>query len=527
MNSRSRLLTSLVSSLVVGALLLVGAPVASATNYTVTYDANSANPMVGATTGTVPSPTSYASGSTVTVASNTGALARQGFTFAGWNTSATATTALYAAGSGTFTINADTTLYAIWSIPQSARLIASGGSVVTIANTNNVTNGANCVGGNIRGVTSDGTYMFYRPSGYPGFICKLTMAGVVVYAANVGGVLSDGTIPTDSMALAYSSGCIFVRGTGAATSTVYCIDISDWSITARTLPTSLYAGQGWGTGNVITFPDGRFGAVSAPGAGTGIGLCPSGMYCKILRLYNVIGTGKSVTFTASEDLYLADPESGWPNDEHGIATDGTYLYEIMFSSGYKVWALRSGAPSYLVFNGSGSGGCGASTGITGGLCGINTPVDGTTSLMSNATYIGHNHATGTYMMGDYSNPKIYISNSVLPPSGLGSLASNASFNSFGLNSGLSTAIYRASNQIVVNLNVPSKVTFYSKGKAIPGCKNISSTGTSPSIVATCNWKPAAHGYVYITATAVPTNSQIASGSTSPLLLLVSARSGNR
>ena len=506
--------------------LASGLEAAHAANYTVTYDSNNSNPLPGITSGNVPTSTSYASGSTVTVAANSGALARQGFTFAGWNTNATALSALYTAGSGTFTINADTTLYAIWIIPQSARLIGSGGSVVTISNPNSVSNGANCTAGNIRGVTSDGTYMYFRPSSFPGWICKLTMAGVVVSANNVGTVLAN-TIPSDSMALAYSSGCIFVRDSGAATSTIYCIDVSDWSITARTLPTSLYAGQGWGTGNVITFPDGRFGAVSAPNVGDGLGTCPTGMHCKILRLYNVIGTGKSVTFTTSEDIYLADPESGWPGDDHGIATDGTYLYEIMFNSGYKVWALRSGVASYLVFNGSGAGACGATSGVTGTMCGINMPIDGTTALLSNATYIGHNHTTGTYMMGDYSAAKIYISDSFLPPAGPGSLPASASFTSFGLSSGLSTAIYRTNNQLIVNLNTPSKVTFFSKGKPIPGCKNILSSGTSPSITASCSWKPAAHGYVYITATATPTNNAIASGSAPPLLLLVSPRSGKR
>jgi hypothetical protein len=38
------------------------------------------------------------------------------------------------------------------------------------------------------------------------------------------------------------------------------------------------------------------------------------MNCKILKLFNVIGTGKSVTFTFSEDIVLADTESGWPGD---------------------------------------------------------------------------------------------------------------------------------------------------------------------------------------------------------------------
>ena len=527
---RGRLFLAAVCSFI---FLASGLETAHANNYSVTYDANANWPQAGVTSGSVPSTTSYASGALVTAAANTGNLARQGFTFAGWNTASDGSGSSYAAGTGTFTIVGAITLYAKWTIPQSARLIGSGGSVLNITNPNSITNGGSCTTGGIRGVTSDGTNYFVRPSSQPGYICKVNSNGYVIEVHNVGGILADSnTIPLDSMAISYSSGCIFIRGTGLSTSTVYCIDVSDWTITARTLSAALADGQGWGSGNLINFPDGRIGSVSKPGTGNGIGLCSaSALNCKILKLFNVIGSGKSVTFTTSEDLYLADSESGWPSDDHGIATDGTYLYEIMYSNGYKVWALQSGAISYLVFNGAGTGSCGASgaTGISGTMCPINAPVDGINALGStpNVTYIGHNHVNGTYIMGDYNNPRIYLSNAVLPPTGPGSLPTIAAFNSFGLGSGLSTAVYRATNTITVNLNTPSKVTFYSKGKAIPGCKNLSSSGTSPNITATCNWKPAAHGYVYITVTAVPTNTAIATGSAAPLLLLVAARSGNR
>ena len=530
MSRLPRLLKSIGAGLISIALFALGTPAATAVNYTVTYDANASMFQAGTTSGTVPTTTSYAANSSVVVAGNTGGLARQGFALSGWNTAADGSGTDYSLSTGTFTITQNIILYAKWSIPASARLIGSGGSVITISNTNSVANGTNCSGGSVRGVTSDGTYMYFRPSTYPGYICKLTMAGVVVSANNVGTVLS-GTILTDSMALSYSSGCLFVRGTGAATTTVYCIDVSDWSITARTLPTTLMAGQGWGTGNLIDFPDGRIGSVSQPGqtltTGTGAGQCPATMNCKILRLFNVLGSGKSVTFTDSEDIILADPEAGWPSDDHGIATDGTYLYEIKYNSGYKVWALRSGAPSYLVFNGDASAACGATSGVSPSLCPINSPVDGTTSQMGNATYIGHNHITGTYMMGDYSNPKIYVSNSILPPAGPGSLPAAAAFNSFGLGSGLNTAVYRANNQITVNLNTASKVTFFSNGKAIPGCKNISTTGISPNIVASCTWRPSAHGEMYLSITATPKNSQIAPSSTGQFKIIISKRTNNR
>lgn len=79
-----------------------------ATGCSVTYNAN------GATSGDVPTDAYlYGSGGTVTVKSNSGTLAKTGFTFAGWNTKANGTGADKAA-SATFTITQDTVLYAKW-----------------------------------------------------------------------------------------------------------------------------------------------------------------------------------------------------------------------------------------------------------------------------------------------------------------------------------------------------------------------------------------------------------------------------
>ena len=80
-----------------------------ATNYTVTYNAN---------TGTGSAPASAATqiaGDTITVASNSGPYAKTGFTFAGWNTSADGTGTWYSA-TNTFTMGAaSVVLYAQWS----------------------------------------------------------------------------------------------------------------------------------------------------------------------------------------------------------------------------------------------------------------------------------------------------------------------------------------------------------------------------------------------------------------------------
>lgn len=81
--------------------------------FTVTYDGN------GSTGGSVPTDSSspYDTGGTVTVKTNSGSLVKTGATFNGWNTLANGTGTAYAAdGTTTFTITANTTLYAQWTL---------------------------------------------------------------------------------------------------------------------------------------------------------------------------------------------------------------------------------------------------------------------------------------------------------------------------------------------------------------------------------------------------------------------------
>ena len=78
-------------------------------SYTVTYDGN------GNTTGSTPSSGTGSGGSTFTVSGNSGNLVKTGYTFAGWNTAANGGGTNYTAGSGSFTLSANTTLYAKWN----------------------------------------------------------------------------------------------------------------------------------------------------------------------------------------------------------------------------------------------------------------------------------------------------------------------------------------------------------------------------------------------------------------------------
>ena len=76
---------------------------------TVTYSGNEA------TGGSVPSAGTGDYSTVYTVASNSGGLVRTGYTFAGWNTAADGTGTTYVAGSGSFTLISDVTLYAKWT----------------------------------------------------------------------------------------------------------------------------------------------------------------------------------------------------------------------------------------------------------------------------------------------------------------------------------------------------------------------------------------------------------------------------
>lgn len=313
-------------------------------------------------------------------------------------------------------------------IPVAARLIGNGGTMRTYTGT------GVCTGG-MRGVTSDGTYVYFRTPSSASNICVASLSSgsfVRVQAVSAGSLSS---VPNEQNALTYSSGCIFVRNSISAASTVNCIDTTTWAMSSPITPTggTIPAGGFWLSGNLMNFPDGRVGAVAGPtstvssgGAASGANVCPTGSYCKILRTYTVTRSSGTATLTFSEDFTLVDPESGWPSDDHGMATDGTYLYQIMHNNGYKVWALNSGTPSPIIFNGAGSGACTAPTGISGSMCEIYKPISATASdnfgasNANNATFFGRSHSTNQYIIGAYSANKFWVSDAVAPPTGPGS-----------------------------------------------------------------------------------------------------------
>jgi uncharacterized repeat protein (TIGR02543 family) len=113
--------------------------------YDITYDANTG------TGGSVPvDGTAYHNGDTVTVAGNTGTLAKTGYTFAGWNTAANGSGTSYSGG-GTFAMGAgNVTLYASWTAVNYTVTYdgngSSGGSVPIDGNTYHITDTVTVLG---------------------------------------------------------------------------------------------------------------------------------------------------------------------------------------------------------------------------------------------------------------------------------------------------------------------------------------------------------------------------------------------
>jgi len=121
------------ATLTVAANLTLYAVWTTLPTFRVTYDGN------GGTGGAVPSDTTaYLTGATVTVAGNTGGLAKSGATFAGWNSQADGTGTAYATAA-TLTIATNLTLYAVWTTLPTYRVTydgngSTGGSVPSDAN---------------------------------------------------------------------------------------------------------------------------------------------------------------------------------------------------------------------------------------------------------------------------------------------------------------------------------------------------------------------------------------------------------
>ncbi|MCX6879950.1 MAG: SBBP repeat-containing protein [Verrucomicrobia bacterium] len=150
--------------------------------YAVTYNAN------GATSGTAPSTQTKTQGTGLTLATNTGSLAKTGSPFAGWNTAADGTGTNYAPGA-TYSTDAALTLYAKWRYAITASAGANGALDATTPSPQSVSYNATT------------SFKFSANAGY--YVASVSGCGinyintddsVTTYTATTGAVTADGTV---------------------------------------------------------------------------------------------------------------------------------------------------------------------------------------------------------------------------------------------------------------------------------------------------------------------------------------------
>jgi hypothetical protein len=282
-------------------------------------------------------------------------------------------------------------------VPLAARLLsepyASTGTRVQITNFNSM-----------RGLANDGTNVYVINSS--GNVYTIPFSSITISAG--GSVSVPGTSHTvgwgsggapsvpdlSATSLAYSHGCLFITdGTNTEGSIqLYCIDVSDYSVTKISVPIGhpLPEGNYYVKSSLIDFPDGRIGKVSKY-------VSVTGGYESTLRTYMISGNGKNATITWSEDYIMSDTNN-WAVDEHGIATDGTYLYRIQYKSispGYKVWQLQSGSTASVYYS------------------------DTYTQPYDNMHFLSHNHTSKYYLVGYWDNTSFFITSEADPGPGPG------------------------------------------------------------------------------------------------------------
>lgn len=198
------------------------------------------------------------------------------------------------------------------------------------------------------------------------------------------------------LSLSYGNGCIFITNNSNTLGGIhlYCIDVSDYSVTDIPVPEDkpLPAGNYYVKSSLIDFPDGRIGKVSAETYSE-----ENGQYESTLRTYTLTGTGKNVTIAWSQDFVMGDPVL-FAVDEHGIATDGTYLYRIQwrdYNPNTKVWTLSGSGIADVVYSGQ-----------------YTMPFD-------NMHFLSHNHTDNYYLVGHFSSNHFFITTEADPGPGPG------------------------------------------------------------------------------------------------------------
>lgn len=257
--------------------------------FTITYDGN------GFTSGVVPNPT-VGSGS-VTLATNSGALAKNGNSYVGWNTAADGSGTSYSVGDP-YTLSADITLYAVWlpitysvtyvgngntsgSVPVDITAYSPGGTVIVLG-PNTLVNTGYTFGG-----WASGGLAVYAPGQTFTITSDTILTAVwilnVVYTitydgnGNSGGTVPTPTVGSGLVTLASNSGVLVKSGSSFAgwntasdgSGTPYAV-ASPYTLNANITLYAVWIGGGI-TNYTITYNGNGFTGGTAPNPTIGLG----------------------------------------------------------------------------------------------------------------------------------------------------------------------------------------------------------------------------------------------------------------
>jgi uncharacterized repeat protein (TIGR02543 family) len=203
----------------------------NAATYAVSYNGN------GATSGTVPGSGTFTTGGSYTASTNSGTLAKTGFTFDGWNTAANGGGTTYAEGATNVSAIANLILFAKWTAASYAVTYALNGgtsslptqSAVQFGNTFTVASAATQAGKTFTG-WSDGTNTYGGGSTY-------TMGGVAITLT--------ATWADQLFAVTYALN----GGSGASAPTQISLSSTDsFTVQSTTATKSGYSFGGWSNG---------------------------------------------------------------------------------------------------------------------------------------------------------------------------------------------------------------------------------------------------------------------------------------
>ena len=259
--------------------------VATTRLYALTYDGN------GNTSGSVPTTTKYhKDGTNITVANNSGNLAKSGYTFEGWNDKTDGTGTSYAAGSTFVMPDADKTLYAKWT-EKTYSVTISAGAGGTVSPSGSKTIGQ--VTKTTVTATPNANYEFVNWTATGGVVVENTSSASTTITATAAGTLKANFRSTATYALTVKAGTGIQSVTGSKDPVTLG---SSYSITAT--PKTGYSFSQW-----TAEPAANATFASATSANTNV---------------TIKNGSVTVTATATENTYTVTVNSS--NDNHGTVT---------------------------------------------------------------------------------------------------------------------------------------------------------------------------------------------------------------